>query len=375
MGLYRKSDLATRERDEVLYTQVMEARKDLNSSAAVTKSLVTTHFSAIGNSVEQIASQAASGHAELQTEIRHGHNSIRQYVSLTQRQGRRKIESLQKDFRNMRSSTRKAQLSHSRELLRLDHSIHRLDSILSGLSSLHISSERADSSSALIQHSGLEGMMLSLMLMRTSLYDAVSNLRSEQQTSISKDGIGLLLAEYQDLVAFCHKAAAIRINRRSGNLGDESGELKTLSARGSMSTEYSVAIDSLSRSENGPKYRWCTKSFSSRLGRLILRFLEEIGDYSSLPSKTVGASFLFIPSMDVHSTGVYASFQKQMRTAQKPSIARVLRVVRYISTDAIIAIMNDDLPTIRKMLSSGDLRPWDLDETSFPERNCNTINV
>ena len=375
MTPYRKSDLATRERDEVLYTQVLETRNDLKSSAAITKSLVTTHFSAIGNSVEQIASQAATGHAELQTEIRNGYNSIRQHVGLTQRQGCRKIENLQKDFRNMRSSARKAQRNHGRELLRLDHSIHRLDSILSGLSSLHVSSEGAGSSSALAQHSGLEGMMLSLMLMRTSLYDAVSNLRSEQQTKISKDGIDLLLAEYQDLVAFCHEAAAIRINRRSGRLAAENEESETLPVRGSMSTEYSVAIDSSSESESGPKYRWCTNSHSSRLGHLTLRFLEEIEDHNSLPSKIVGASFLFAPSMDVHSSGVYASFQKQMRMAQNPSITRVLREIRFVSQDAMIAIANDDLPTFRDMLSSGRIRPWDLDEDVFPVRNLNMVAV
>ena len=360
MRLYSKSDLATRERDEVLHTQVMEARNDLKSSVAVNKSLVTTHFSAIGNSFEQIASQAASSHAELQTEIRNGHGSIRQHVSLNQKQGCRKIESLQKDFRNMRSSTRKAQLEHSRELLRLDHSIHRLDSVLSGLSSLHVSSEGAHSRSALIQHSGLEGMMLSLMLMRTSLYDAVSNLRSEQQIKISKDGVDLLLAEYQDLVAFCHEAAAIRINRRSDRLGAEGGEFKMLSVRGSISTEYSVAIDSLSRSESGPQYRRCTKSYFNSLGHLTLKFLEEIEDYEGLPTKIVGASFLFIPSMDVHSTGVYASFQNQMRTAQNPSIARVLREIRGLSLGVFTALVDDDLPTIRAMLSSGHVRPWDV---------------
>lgn len=375
MSLYRKSDLATRERDEVLHTQVMEARSDLKSSVAVTKSLVTTHFSAIGNSVEQIASQAASDHAGLQTEIRHGHDSIRQHVSLTQRQGCRKIISLQKDFRNMRSSTRKAQLNQSRELLRLDHSIHRLDSILSGLSSLHVSSERADSSSALVQHSGLEAMMLSLMLMRTSLYDAVSNLRSEEQIKISKDGVDLLLAEYQDLVAFCHEAAAIRINRRSDRLGAESGELKTLSDHGPMSTEYSVAIDSLTRSESEPKYRWCTKSYFNSLGHLTLKFLEEFGDYEGLPTKIVGASFLFIPSMDVHSTGVYASFQKQMKLAEKPLIARVLREIRVVGQDAIRAFQVDDLPTIQNMLSSGHIRPWDLDKCCIGNANRNMITV
>ena len=373
MSLCRKSDLATRERDEVLYTQVMEARNDLKSSAAVTKSLVTTHFTTIGNSVEQIASQAASDHAELQTEIRHGHHSIRQHVSLTQRQGCRKIESLQKDFRTMRSSTRRAQLNHSRELLRLDHSIHRLDSILSGLSSLHVSLEGADSSSALIQHSGLEGMMLSLMLMRTSLYDAVSNLRSEQQIKTSKDVVDLLLAEYQGLVAFCHEAAAIRINRRSDSLGAESGELKMQSTHRSMPTQYSVAIDSLTRSDSEPKYRWCTKSYVNSLGRLTLRFLEEVADYNSLPTKVVGASFLFSPSLDVYSTGVYASFQKQTRTAGKPLIARVLREIRFIGHDAVRAFIHDDLPTIRNMLSNGHIRPWDVYKCPFG--NYNMISV
>ena len=375
MTLYRKSDLATREMDEVLHTQVMEARNDLKSSAAVTKCLVTTHFSAIGNSVEQIASQAASDHTRLQTEIRQSHDSIRQHVSLTERQGCRRIKSLQKDFRNMRSSTRKAQLNHSRELLRLDHSIHRLDSILSGLSSLHISSEGADSSSALVQHSGLEAMMLSLMLMRTSLYDAFSNLRSEEQIKISKDGVDLLLAEYQDLVAFCHEAAAIRIERRSDGVRAQSEELKTLPVHGSMSTEYSVAVDSLPRSESGPKYRWCTKSYFNTLGHLTLKFLEEIGDYEGLPTKIVGASFLFIPSMDVHSTGVYASFQKQMEMAEKPSIARVLREIRIVGQDAITAFQYDDLPTIQNLLSNGHIRPWDLDKCCIGNKNRNMITV
>ena len=374
MNVYRKSDLAARERDEVLHTQVMEARNDVKLSAALTKSLVTTHFSAIGNSVEQIASQAASEHTGLQVEIRHGHDSIRQHVSLTQRQGCQKIKSLQKDFRNMQSSTRKAQRNHSRELLRLDHSIHRLDTILSGLSTLHVSSEGAGSRSALIQHSGLEAMMLSLMLMRTSLYDAVSNLRSEEHSKISKDGVDLLLAEYQDLVAFCHEAAAIRINRSSDRLRGESGELKTLSVHRSMSTEYSVAIESLTRSESGLKYRWYTKSYLNTIGHLTLKFLEETGDYEGLPTKIVGASFLFIPSMDVHSTGVYASFQNQVKTAENPSIARVLREVRTICGEAMEAFHNDNLPAIQNMLSNGHIRPWDVNEI-FPYGICNMISV
>ena len=375
MTLYRKNDLATRERDEVLHAQVMEARKDLKSSVAETKDLVTTHFSTIGNSIERIVSRAASDHAGLQTEIRHGHDSIRQQVSLTDRQGRRKLKGLQKDFRDMRSSTRKAQLENRRELLRLNNGIRRLDSMLSGLSSLHVSSGGADSRSALVQHSGLEAMMLSLMLMRTSLHDAVSSLRSEAQIKISKDGIDLLLAEYQDLVAFCHEAAAIRSHQRSDGPRAQSEEMKSPLVNKGMSTEYSVAVNSLPMSESGQKYRWCTKSYFSTLGRLTLKFLEESGDHNSLPTRVVGASFMFIPSLDVHSTGVWASFQKEMKMAEKPLIARQMREIRIAPPDTRAAIRNDDLPAIQHMLSNGDLRPWDLDGICYENSNRNLIAV
>ena len=375
MTLYRKNDLATRERDEVLHTQVMEARKDLISSVAETKNLVITHFSTIGNSIEHIASQAASDHAGLQTEIRHGHDSIRQQVSLTERQGCRKLKGLQKDFRDMRSSTRKARLDDRREMLRLDHSIRRLESMLSGLSSLHISSEGVDSSSALVQHSGLEAMMLSLMLMKSSLDDAVSNLRSDAQIKISKDGVDLLLAEYQDLVAFCHEAAAIRIHQRSDGPRAQSEEMQSLPVNKGMSTKYSVAVDSLPVSESGQKYRWCTKSYFSTIGRLTLKFLEQSGDYNSLPTRIVGASFLFIPSLDVQKTGVWASFQKEMKMAEKPSIARQMREIRIAPPATIDAVRHDDLPAIQHMLSNGDLRPWDLDGLCYHNSSRNLIAV
>ena len=375
MTLCRKNDLATRERDEVLHTQVMEARKDLTSSVAETKNLVITNFSTIGNSIERIASQAASDHAGLQTEIRHGHDSIRQQVSLTERQGCRNLKGLQKDFRDMRSSTRKTQLDNRRELLRLDHSLRRLDSMLSGLCSLHVSSGGVDSSSALVQHSGLEAMMLALMLMRTSLYDAVSDLRSEAQRTISQDGVDLLLAEYQDLVAFCHEAAAIRIHQRSDGPRAQSEEMKPLPVNKGMSTEYSIAVDSLPMSESGQKYRWCTKSYFSTLGRLTLKFLEQSGDYASLPTRIVGASFLFIPSSDIYSTGVWASFQTEMKMAQKTSIARQMREIRIAPLATIAAIRHDDLPAIQHMLSNGDLRPWDLDGICYHDASRNLIAV
>ena len=353
----------------------MEARKDMKSSVAETKNLVITQFSAIGNSIEQIVSQAVSDHAGLQTEIRRGHDSIRQQVSLTERQGCRKLKGLQKDFRDMRSSTRKVQLDNHRKLLRLDNSIRRLDSMLSGLSSLHVSSGRVDSRSALVQHSGLEAMMLSLMLMKTSLYDAVSNLRSEAQIKVSKDGVDLLLSEYQDLVAFCHEAAAIRIHQRSDGSRAQSEQMKSFPVKKGMSTDYSVAVDSLPMSESGQRYRWCTKSYFSTLGHLTLKFLEQSGDYNSLPTRVVGASFTFIPSLDVHSTGVWASFQKEMKMAEKPSIARQMREIRFAPPATLAAIRNDDLPTIQHMLSNGDLRPWDLDESCYPWQNRNLIGV
>ena len=82
----------------------------------------------------------------------------------------------------------------------------------------------------------------------------------------------------------------------------------------------------------------------------------------------VDTSSHFTPNINVHSTGVFAFFRKEMQMASKLSISRTLREIRQfvyeddqIGRPLFSALRQDDLPTVQLMLSSGQIRPWDRD--------------
>lgn len=82
----------------------------------------------------------------------------------------------------------------------------------------------------------------------------------------------------------------------------------------------------------------------------------------------VNASSRFAPSENIHSTGIFTSFQKEMQMASKPSIGRTLWEIRPITNAdvgdgrfLVTALWKDDLPSVQRLLSSGLIRPWDED--------------
>ena len=91
----------------------------------------------------------------------------------------------------------------------LNRGSRHLESILS-LSSLRLEPQGKRPRSILAQHPNLNSIMLSLMLMRSSLYCAVSQLDSTVPAKISEKALTFLLDEFEQLVAFGHEASALR---------------------------------------------------------------------------------------------------------------------------------------------------------------------
>ena len=93
--------------------------------------------------------------------------------------------------------------------------------MLSDLSSLRLVPRGNRPKFALAQHSRLDSIMLSFMLMRSSLYSVVSQLNSAVSENVSKDAARFLVDEYEKLVAFGHEASALRRRRSFEGLDDD----------------------------------------------------------------------------------------------------------------------------------------------------------
>ena len=240
--------------------------------------------------------------------------------------------------------------------------------MLSELSAIRLEPQGNRPQSALVQHSCLDSIMLSLMLMRSSLYCAVSQLNSAVSAKVSEDVGKFLLDEFEQMVAFVREASELH-NRQSFNRVDSNEKrLPQLTTHAATLRNYSLNADNFPIPRVTSKKQWRKISHFSTLGRLDVTFEEKTEARNFMPTSIVIASFHFIPNLNIHSIGIFALFRREMQIASKPSISRTLREIRQITRDddqvgrpLVTALIHDDLPCIQRMLSSGQIRPWDQD--------------
>lgn len=369
IDLYSQHDITANETQKALQSQVKGARDIFQISLSETKDQFSAGLSTVQVAIEQVASTMIQGHEKTGTNLRLSHDRLRRHVLQTGRRNRRGLETIRNEVRDVSYFTRSAQRQSSQHQRILDCSISRLESMLSELSSLRPEPHSKRSMSALAQHSRLDSMMLSLMLMRSSLHSAVSQAKSEFPAEMARDAETFLLDEFENLVAFGHEASALRSRQRLDWLDDDSERVPQLAAHTSTLRNYSLDVDKLTIKSATPKKQWRTLSHIDNLGHLEVRFQESFEDHNAMPTSMINASFRFTPNPDVHSTGVFAMFQKEMQMACKPSVTRTLREIRQIVGDddqlgrpLEKALRNEDLPTVQRMLSSGQIRPWDQNE-------------
>ncbi|KAL8711950.1 MAG: hypothetical protein Q9220_003646 [cf. Caloplaca sp. 1 TL-2023] len=270
-------------------------------------------------------------------------NEIRDSLSTSMSQ-------LHDDAKSTASIHRRNQQKVSKQLRKLNHGRQRLSILLSKISSLQVAQETANSSIDIARYSGLEAMAYILIDMRASLHEAVASMRSDSSSPISDEEIDFLMDEYERLIDFCKTSVDPPEWERSALPSDQ----------------YVVVAESQPFPATISRTRRCRRVYHNRHGSLEVQFEERIGHVQDRPTtiQHVTLRYLADTSSNVNGEGIYASFQKDMRMAQKPRVTRCLREVRTIQQgetyDQLITALNkDDLVTLQRMLSLGQIRPWD----------------
>ena len=295
------------------------------------------------------------------------HDRLRSEFLQTERRGFRGLETIRIGIRDV-GVIRRAQRQSSQHLRRLYRSINHIESKLSELSSVQREPQSTRPTSALVQHPRLDSIMLSLMLMRSSLYTAVSQIRTAVSAKVSEEAGKFMLDEFEKLVAFSHEASALRTCQSYSGADGDDGRLPEVATYTAMLRHYSLDVDHFPITSVTTKKQSRALSHFSTLGRLEIRFKRKTGHRNGSPTSMAVGSFQFIPNPNAHSTGVFALFRKEMQLASKPFISRTLREIRQIVRDddqvgrpLVTALINDDLSSVQRMLSSGQIRPWDQD--------------
>ena len=264
------------------------------------------------------------------------------------------------DIRRTSLIQRRNQLGVNRQLRKLNQGRSQLNSMLTQLSSLHLESQRADAPDV-AHYSGLENMAFLLVQMRDSVNQMISDLQSDPLLKVSDGEVKFFLEEFERLVTFCSERGAVRNPYLAISDDDQGFKPKNSAAK---TASYSLGTDIRSLPKTTQRSYQRRKLHCSSLGRLEIQFEEIIGDSDDLPTTVQRASLRFMPDGDTHSTGIYASFRKDLRMAQSPCITRSLREVRVVQWDAEIqlhqALVKDDLPALQRMLSTGQIKPWDM---------------
>ena len=133
-----------------------------------------------------------------------------------------------------------------------------MESLLSEISSLRLEPHGKRSMSALAQRSHLDLIMLSLMLMRSSLYSAVSQSKSVCPAQVSRDAETFLLDEFENPVAFGHEAPALRSRQNFDGIDDDKDPLQLFAAHTLTLRNYSLDVDKFSVTSVTPKKQWRT---------------------------------------------------------------------------------------------------------------------
>ncbi|KAK0512874.1 hypothetical protein JMJ35_004891 [Cladonia borealis] len=365
--LSHQYDIKARERDKSLHSQVTDVRNVLDTSATETKTLISSEFGSVRSDIEQVAVKVAISQEGLQKNIQTSHEHLCQEVSHAGVQTSHGIERIQNDLRDTNLLVQRDRQHTMQEILQLNQSIRNIDSMLSQVLLLY--SERGENllECSLAQHPRLEGIMLSLLMMKLSLVSAVSELKSKSSSDISDEEIDFLLNEFENLVAFSHDASALRIRQRCIKAEGEDRPSRRWKNHTSMAGNYVLDVDSFSQPTVTRRERLRTLSHADASGILKLSFENRAGDVNGRPSSILNATFSYIPNIDIHKTGVFATFRKEMRMGLNPSINRSLRVIRNLypndSTYSQLrnVLQKDDLHGLQRMLSWGQIRPWDRD--------------
>ena len=357
--------IKARERDKSLHSQVTEVRNVLDTSATETKTLVSSEFGTVRSNIEQVAVKVAVSQEGLQKFIQTSHDHLYQEVSHAGLQTSHGIERIQNDLRDTNILVQR-NLQHTiQEFLQLNQSIKNIDSMLSRVLLLYSEREEALLDCSLAQHPRLEALMLSLLMMKSSLVSAISELKSKSSLDISEEETEFLLSEFENLVGFSHQASALRIRQRCIKVAGEDRTSCRCTNHTSITQNYALDVDNFSQPIVTRRERLRTLSHADASGIMKLSFESRAGDINGRPTSVLNATFSYIPNLDVHSTGLYAAFRKEMRMGLNPSIKRSLRVIRvfdyYESTyeELTNVLREDDLHGLQRMLSCGQIRPWD----------------
>ena len=364
-------DIKARERSKSLHSQVTEVRNVLDISTTEIRNLVSSEVGTVRSDIEQVAFKAAISQEGLQTNIQTSHDHLYQEVSHAGAHTSQGIEKLQNDLRDTNLLVQRNRQHTMQEFLQMNQSIKNIDSMLSQVLSLYSGREECLLDCSLVQHPRLEGIMFSLLMMRSSLVSAISELKSKSTLEISEEETEFLLSEFDNLVAFSHEASALRIRQQCIKVKGEDRPSHRCTNYTSMARDYALDVDSLLQPTVTRRERLRTLSHAGASGILKLSFGNRAGDVNGRSASVLHASFSYVPNLDVHKTALYATFRKEMRMGLNPSIKRSLRVIRIFHDDDSTCrqledvLMADDLHSLQRMLSCGQIRPWDQDSAGW----------
>ena len=361
-------NIRTREREKSLHAQITEVYSVLNISTTETRNLVSSGFGTAQSDIEQVAVKMAHSQAELQTNIQTSHDYLYQAVSQAGVQTSRGIESIQNDVQDVNLLVQHKQQHAMQEFLHINQCIKNVNSMLSQVLSLYSGREGSLPNCSLAQHSRLEGLMLSLLMMKSSLVSALSELKSKSSLGISEEETEFLLGEFENLVAFSHEASALRIRQRSIKSEGEDWPSRGYINHTSMARDYALDVDSFSQPIVTRRGRWRRLYHADASGTLELKFENRVDDVNGRPASVLNATISYVPTVEVHNIGVFVAFRKELRMGLNPSINRSLRVIRVLHYEndstygqLIDLLWADDLHGLQRMLSCGQIRPWDQD--------------
>ena len=357
-------DIKGRERDKSLHSQVTEVRNVLDTSATETRTLVS-EVSTVRSDIEQVAVKVAISQEGLQKDIQTSRDHLCREVSHAGVQTSHGIERIQNDLRDTNLLVQRNRQHTMQEILQLNRSIKNIDSMLSQALLLYSEREESLLDSSLTQHPRLEGIMLSLLMMKSSLVSTISELKSKSSLDISDEEIDFLLDEFENLVAFSHEASALRIRQQCIRAEGEDWPSRRWTNHTSMAGNYALDVDSFSQPIVTRRERLRRLYHADTSGILRLSFENRAGDVNGRRASILNATFSYVPNPDMHKTGVFAKFRKEMQMGLNPSIKRSLRVIRVFHEDDSTygqlkkVLFLDDLHGLQHMLSSGHIRPWD----------------
>ena len=333
----------------------------LDISTMGMKNLVSSEVGTVRNDIEQVAVKAAISQEVLQTNMQTSHDHLYQEISHAGALTSQGIDKFQNDLRDTNLLVQRNQQHSIQEFLQMKQSIKNIDLMVSQVLSLYSGREENLLDCSLVQHPRLEGIMFSLLMMRSSLVSAISELKSKSSLEISKEETDFLLNEFEHLVAFSHDASALRIRQRC--IKAEGGEQppRGCTNHTSVPGNYALDVDSFSQPTVTRRVRLRTLSHANTSEKLTLSFENRADDGDGRPTSILNATFAYVPNLDVHKTGLYATFRKRMRMGLDPSIKRSLRVIRVFDRDDDIlkqvmdVFLADDLHDLQRMLSYGQI--------------------